>query len=107
METGAFTRRLGSGRSRVTSQRDDRFIFLTSLRNRRLNGVKIQQQLRDLREVNISQWTVRRRLRERNMTPHPPATGPKLTVTNRQIRLRFATEHLDWNLNQWSSIMFS
>ena len=81
--------------------------FLTSLRNRRLNGVKIQKQLRDLRGVNISQWTGRRKLRERNMTPHPPATGPKLTVTNRQIRLRFATEHLDWNLNQWSSIMFS
>ncbi|CAH3926209.1 unnamed protein product [Pieris brassicae] len=33
-ETGGFHRRRGSGRSRSTSERDDRFIVSTSLRNR-------------------------------------------------------------------------
>jgi transposase len=32
-ETGLITRRPGSGRKRVTTQRDDRFLVSTSLRN--------------------------------------------------------------------------
>lgn len=45
-ETGEFVRRPGSGRRRCTSERDDRFIVMTSLRNRHLTGVDVQQQLR-------------------------------------------------------------
>lgn len=36
LETGSYHRRRGSGRHRVTSRRDDRFVVTTALRNRQL-----------------------------------------------------------------------
>lgn len=107
LETGAFNRRPGTGRPRATTQRDDRFITMTILRNRRQNAVQVQQQLRNVRGVAVSARTVRRRLCEQNLTPYRPASGPKLTVAHRQCRLRFAREHVDWTLDQWADVLFS
>lgn len=106
-ETGSFHRRPGTGRKRSTTARDDRFIVSTTLRNRHLNAVQVQQQLYEVRRVAISQWTVRRRLQESNLTPKTPAIGPKLTPAHRQARLRFARDHLNWTLEQWGSVLFS
>jgi hypothetical protein len=41
----------------------------------------------------ISSNTVLRRLKEHNLTSHPPATGPKLNADHRKQRLEFA-EHM-------------
>ncbi|CAG9118623.1 unnamed protein product [Plutella xylostella] len=106
-ETGAFNRRPRTGRHRCTSERDDRFIVSTSLRNRHLTGVDVQQELRRVRQVAVSEWTVRRRLKEANLTPKRPASGPKLTAGHRQARLQFAREHLDWSIAQWRSVLFT
>ncbi|CAG9136950.1 unnamed protein product, partial [Plutella xylostella] len=91
----------------ATSERDDRFIVSTSLRNRHLTGVDVQQELRRVRQVAVSEWTVRRRLKEANLTPKRPASGPKLTAGHRQARLQFAREHLDWSIAQWRSVLFT
>lgn len=106
-ETGSFIRRPRTSRQRCTSERDDRFIVSTSLRNRHMTGVDVQQELRRVREVTVSEWTVRRRLREANLTPKRPATGPKLTAAHRQVRLQFAREHLNWSVAQWRSVLFT
>lgn len=106
-ETGAFTRRPTTSRHRCTSERDDRFIVSTSLRNRHLTGVDVQGELRRVRDVAVSEWTVRRRLKEANLTPKRPATGPRLTAGHRQARLQFAREHLNWSVGQWRSVLFT
>lgn len=106
-ETGGLIPRPRSGRRRCTSERDDRFIVSTSLRNRHLTGVDVQQELRDVRGVAASEWTVRRRLKQANLTPKRPATGPKLTAAHRQARLQFARTHLDWEVEQWRQVLFS
>lgn len=106
-ETGGFIPRPRSGRRRCTSERDDRFIVSTSLRNRHLTGVDVQQELRNVRGVAASEWTVRRRLKQANLTPKRPATGPKLTAGHRQARLQFARSHLDWEVEQWRRVLFS
>lgn len=100
VETGGYVRRHGGGRHRVTSQQDDRFLFMTSLRNRHLNAVQLGQQLQRARNVSVSRWTVRRRLAAGGLTAHRPATGPKLTPAHRQARLRFAQEHLNWTFDR-------
>lgn len=106
-ETGAFTRRPTTSRHRCTSERDDRFIVSTSLRNRHLTGVDVQRELRRTRGVAVSEWTVRRRLKEANLSPKRAATGPKLTARHRQARLQFAREHLNWSVGQWRSVLFT
>ncbi|CAK1588668.1 unnamed protein product [Parnassius mnemosyne] len=78
-ETGNFNRRRGSGTKKCTSERDARFIVSSSLRNRALTGVQVQQEVRETRGVAVSGWTVRRRFKAANLEPKRPATGPKLT----------------------------
>ncbi|XP_045448223.1 uncharacterized protein LOC123656597 [Melitaea cinxia] len=86
-ETGGFVRRPQTNRLRNTSETDDRFIVSTSLRNRHLTGVDVQQELRRVRGMAVSQWAIRRRLKKANLTPKRPARGPKLTAAHRQARL--------------------
>lgn len=100
LETGAHRRRAGSGRRRITSQRDDRFIVLASLRNRHLTAVNIQNRLLNVRRVQVSEWTVRRRLHEVNLRSYRPASGPKLNQGHRVTQLTFAREHFDWSLDE-------
>jgi hypothetical protein len=52
-ETGLITRRPGSGRKRVTTRRDDRFLVSTSLRNRHTAAPRTAQ---ELRELLLQEW---------------------------------------------------
>ncbi|KAF2892524.1 hypothetical protein ILUMI_13652 [Ignelater luminosus] len=106
-DMGVNLSRPGTGRKRYTTESDDRFIVSKSLRNRRLIAVQVQRKLREVRGVNISQWKVKRRLQESNLTPKDTATGPKLTPVHRQTRLSFARDHLNLTLEQWGNALFS
>jgi transposase len=106
-QTRGYTRRPGSGRRRSTSARDNRYITMLSLRNRHMTAVKIRNQLERVREVNVNERTVRRRLGEANLGAYRPATSPELLRSHRVSRLLFAQEHLNWNLEQWKSVLFS
>lgn len=107
LETGSYARRPGSSRPRISSNRDDRFITNLSLRNRHLTAVQIRNELQHVRNVNISERTVRRRLNEANLFCRRPATGPELTREHRVARLRFAREHRHWTENEWANVLFT
>lgn len=107
LETGGYVRRLRGPRLRVTTERQDRFMVTTSLRNRHLTSVQIQEQLRDFHGVAVSARTVRRRLAERGLRPHKPANGPKLERAHRMSRLQFARQHSRWTQRHWSQVLFS
>ncbi|CAG4956483.1 unnamed protein product [Colias eurytheme] len=94
-ETGGYIRRRRSGRQRSTSEREDRFIVSTSLRNRFSNAVELQQQLRSACRTFVSFSTIRRRIREKKIAAHRAATGPKLTAQHRRDRLQFAHTSTD------------
>ncbi|CAH2211127.1 jg3022 [Pararge aegeria aegeria] len=106
-ETGGYIRRHGSGRRRCTSERDDRFIVTSSLRNRFLNAVELQQQLREVPRTTVSSSMIRTRLRKKKIVARVPARGPKLTAQHRRERLQFAREHVNWTLDQWRDVLFS
>jgi transposase len=106
-ETHEFTRRPGSGRRRITSARDDRFLVSTILRNRNCSAVTARNRLLEVRNVNVCENTVRRRLHENNLKSYRPATGPKLHRHHRVARLNYARDHSNWNVNQWSNVLFS
>ena len=107
LETGAYTRRPGTGPRRSTSAVDDRFISLQSLRNRHTTAVQIRNRLQHVRQINISERTVRRRLGEANLTSRIPATGPELLGRHRIARLQFARNHEYWGENEWGRVLFT
>lgn len=107
LETGNFTRRQGSGRKRKTIAADDRFLVVRSLRERRATSVVLKNELRMTRGVNISDKTVRRRLNEADLRSRRPAKKPRLLRHHRRERLRFAREHLNWTVEQWSNVLFT
>lgn len=106
-ETGQYTRRVGSGRHRSTNDRDDRFIVSTALRDRRQTTTIIAGRLAEVRGRLISSRTVSRRLNEVGLRSRRPATGPVLLPVHRAARLRFAREHENWTVDDWSSLLFT
>lgn len=105
--TGEFVRRAGSGRPRSTNQRDDRFIVSSVLRDRRLTSRIIAGRLAEVRGRLVSSKTISRRLKETGLRSRRPATGPVLLPIHRTARLRFALEHQNWTVEDWSSVLFT
>jgi hypothetical protein len=54
-----------------------------------------------------AQRTVRRRLKEVELGSYVPAKVPKLEVRPRVARLAFGREHENWNIDQWSQVLFT
>lgn len=106
-ETGSYSRRPGSGPRRATSARDDQFLRLQVLRDRHSSAVEARNRLQQVRGVNISERTVRRRLEEANLHCRRPATGPDLTPQHRTARLHYARQHRDWTMQQWECVLFT
>ncbi|KAI4460720.1 transposable element-related [Holotrichia oblita] len=102
-----LTRRPGSGRGRTTTARDDRFLVFSALRNRTVTAVSLRNHLREVRNVNISEWTVRRRLHPAGLSSRTRATGPPFSSEHRIARLNFAREYLAWTIADWTRVLFS
>ena len=106
-ETNFYTRRPDQGRTRCTTARDDRFMVSNVLRNRFISASEISSQLKEVRNVSVSLRTVRRRLVERNLKAFSHVRAPQRLPQHRRERLRFAREHADWTMHQWSNVFFS
>ena len=85
--------------------RDDRFMVSNVLRNRFISASEIRSQLKEVRTVSLR--TVRRRLVKRNLKDFRPVRTPQLLPQNRRELLRFARDHADWTMHQWSNVLFS
>ena len=105
--TGQYTRRPGSGRKRILNERDERFLTLSVLRERSLTSNVLAGRLVAARGTEISSRSVRRVLKENGLTSRKQVQCPLLTPANKTARLRFATEHRNWTIHQWSTVMFS
>lgn len=57
--------------------------------------------------ANLSDSTVRRRLREAGLQSRIAAQKHLLTAANKAARLRFATEHCSWSESDWKCVVFS
>lgn len=106
-ETGSCKRRPGSGLTRCTTARDDRFMVMETLRNRFQTSVETARRLYDVRNVLVNPLTVRRRLREAHIIPRRPYNAPELLTCHRRARLQFATEHIRWTEEDWDKVLFS
>ena len=95
-----------SGRPRVTTPAQDRFIRLRHLRNRFLSAQSTVQALPG--NQRISRQTVRNRIHGAGLRAYRPYQGNVLTRRHRQARMLWANQHQAWTLrNHWRHVWFS
>jgi hypothetical protein len=79
--------------NRKTTQNQDRFFVLSSLRKRTATARDLLNDLRRAHGIEISDQTVRNRLKEANLKPRIPVHAPPLTQHHKAARMRFALDH--------------
>ena len=95
-----------SGRPRVTTPPQDRFIRLRHLRNCFLSAQSTVQALPG--NQRISRQTVRNRIHGAGLRAYRPYQGNVLTRRHRQARMLWANQHQAWTLrNHWRHVWFS
>lgn len=55
----------------------------------------------------ISKWTVRRALKEANFISMEKKKKPAISKKNIKARLSFVKKYINWNAEQWKSVIFS
>lgn len=106
-ETGSVARRAGTGRTRATTDQEDRYIRLTARRERSITARTLQNRLRQSTGTRVSEQTIRNRLHEDGQRSRMRVIRLKLTRAHRAARLRFAREHLNWTIDNWRTVLFT
>ena len=106
-ETGTVKDRPRSGRPKVTTLRQDRYIRFQHLRNRFRTAVETAAGTIGYHGRPINEHTVRRRLQAAGMKARRPVRAPILSEANRINRLRWAQGRQRWTRRQWGSILWS
>lgn len=92
-----------SGRKKITTPRDERKIKEICVQNRK-KPRKILTNLIQESGIEISDMTVRRRLKDMGFTCCRPAKKPLLTKTMMEKRLKWAKTHKDWTSEDWLKV---
>ena len=104
-QTNSTNDRLRSGRPRVTTPAQDRYIRVTHLRDRHRTARDTAREQFGARRV--SDQTIRNRLREVGIRAKRPKVAPSLTRQHRRRRVRWCNTVLPWTLANWRRIWFS
>ena len=107
LETGTVEDRPRSGRPRVTTPNQDRYIVLQHLRDRFRPATRTAAQTigRDNRPIHPD--TVRNRLHADGLHSRRPCRTQTLTAEHRQNRLEWCRHYRRWTRQQWSTVVFS
>ncbi|GFV98723.1 HTH_Tnp_Tc3_2 domain-containing protein [Trichonephila clavipes] len=108
-DDGNVRRCYSTGRPRVTTPNEDRYIYLavTAKRNRRSTVSDLSRQLSSATGTTVSRLTVYRRLERIGLYARRPVGCVPLTATHCRLRLTWSREHALWTPQQWSCVMFS
>ncbi|GFY30953.1 transposable element Tc1 transposase [Trichonephila clavipes] len=96
-----------TGRPRVTTPNEDRYLAVTAKTNRRSTASGLSLQLSSATGTTVSRQTVYRRLGHIGLYAHKPVRCVSLTATHCRLRLTWSREHALWTPQQWSCVMFS
>ena len=103
-ETGDVQDRLGRGRKKKTSSREDRKIIQSSIKDRRKSSSEIPREMKEEIGLELSSRTIRRRLLDAGLKSCRAKKKPLLSEKARQKRLQWALEHRSFN---WANVVFS
>ncbi|KAH6934906.1 hypothetical protein HPB50_001827 [Hyalomma asiaticum] len=90
-------------RPKATTDDEDCLIFAAAVRNPFLPAPVIREDL----DLDVSDTTVRSRLRTAGLRSHVAAQKPLLTAANKDARRRFAELRESWTAEEWGRVIFS
>lgn len=105
--TGTVSYKSRCGRPRKTTTRTDRKIVNTVLKDRRISLPKLGSKLRNELKINVSDFTIRRRLKEAKLNGRVAKKKPFLTKRHISKRKEWARKHLSWDDKQWAKVLWS
>ena len=106
-DTGSVGERPRSGAPRGNKRNDDQYLRTYALRNRDLTAPVLQSRLREVRATRVSRQTIRNRLHHFGIRARRPLQATPLTDRHRRLRLQWARDHVTWNMQQWSTVLFT
>lgn len=92
-----------SGAPKKTSRDQDQRIVAAMAETPINTAVALRNQL----QLQVSVYTVRKRLHNSGVHHRTPAKKPKLTEAHRMARLRFAQRYVNEDMQLWGSVVFS
>ncbi|GFX97528.1 HTH_Tnp_Tc3_2 domain-containing protein [Trichonephila clavipes] len=99
-DDGNVSRCYSTGRPRVTTPNEDRYIYIylavTAKRNRRSTASDLSRQLSSATGTTVSRQTVYRRLGNIGLYARRPLRCVPLTATHCRLRLTWSREHALW-----------
>ncbi|GFU81587.1 transposable element Tcb1 transposase [Trichonephila clavipes] len=104
---GNVSRCYCTGRPRVTTPNENRYLAVTAKRNGRSTASDLSFQLSSATGTTVSRQTMYRRLGRIGLYARRPVRCVPLTTTHCSLRLTWSTEHALWTPQQWSRVMFS
>lgn len=102
-ELGTITDEVGRGRKRKTNPIEDRRI----IREVKKNSIVTSRVIRENMQLNISERTVRRRLREAGLRNSFAVRRPLIRKANKIKRLEFAKKYADKPVDFWKKVLWS
>ncbi|XP_067310701.1 uncharacterized protein [Pseudorasbora parva] len=106
-ETGRTADHPRSGRPRVTTPAQDRYIRISHLRDRYRMATTTARVTPGTHNPSISAQTVRNRLREAGLRACRPVVRQVLTRHHQQQRRLWAQTHLRWTRQEWQKVLFT
>ena len=95
-QTGSNLNRKRSGRPRCTTEQEDKYIRVSSLRNRCLTSPQLAASLNSTCKTEVSTSTVKRQLRDAGLLGRVAKKKPYLRLANKNKILRWAKVHRHW-----------
>ena len=101
-QTGSNQNRT-SGRPQCKTEQEDKYIRVSSLRNRHLTSPQLAASLNSTHKTPVSTSKVKRRLRDAGLLGRVAKKKPYLRLANKNKRLRWAKDE-DWKIgkNLWT-----
>ena len=103
-QTGTNQNRKRSGRPWCTTNQEDKYIIVSSLRNRRLTVPQLAVSLNGTCKMAVATSAVKGRLRDAGLLGRVAKKNPYLRLPNKRKRLRWAKEPRHWTEEDWKKV---
>jgi transposase len=105
--TGDIKRRVGSGRRRKTSKREDNLILRMSKADPFMPSEEISKNMLLDHQVAISRRTVDSRLSEAGLDSYVSRKKPFISDVNKKKRLEWCIAHKYWTTDDWKRVLWT